>query len=149
MSHPQLATDATGAQVVDLMSLLGRCLGNFKMVERVISTFRVTGQSDLEQLQQAIEATDYQAVSDISHRFRGAASNVSAGGLRDLLAQAERLGHERNHDELLMILGRLQPEWEEFERYSQAFAPATGQSTREPGRHAPASLETSHAGARC
>jgi HPt (histidine-containing phosphotransfer) domain-containing protein len=122
MSDSNLVNNTSGAQVVDLMALLGRCLGNFKMVERVLSTFRVTGKSDLEQLERAIESADLRAAAEISHRFHGAAGNVSAIGLRALLHNAERLAREERRDELLMLLGQLHSEWEEFERYSQSFA---------------------------
>ena len=62
------------------MALLGRCLGNFKMVEKVLATFRETGLSELNQLEDAMNGSDYQAVEEISHRFKGSASNVVGRG---------------------------------------------------------------------
>lgn len=115
MSQLESLNDVRGDQSVDLAGLLGRCLGNFKMVERVLSTFCGTGKSDMEQLQRAIQAADFQAAADISHRFQGAASNVSATKLRELLKRSERLAKEQNHEELLMILGMLQLAWDDFE----------------------------------
>jgi HPt (histidine-containing phosphotransfer) domain-containing protein len=149
MSQSHGMNDAASGQTLDLGSLLGRCMGNFQMVERILSTFRVTGQADFEQLQGAIESADFSAVAEVSHRFRGAASNVSATGLHELLKQAEQLAHERNHEELLMILGRLGPEWEKFERYSQTIAPTGGNPSCVPVRQLKASLEPCHAGADC
>lgn len=149
MSHSKSTKNTGGGQAVDLMALLGRCLGNFQIVERALSTFRATGKSDLDQLQSAIESADFQAVAQISHRFRGAAGNVSATGLHELLTHAERLAQEHCHTELLMLLGRLQPEWEEFERCSQIYAPAPRNlSCRKVGQPQPP-LETSNECACC
>ena len=78
MSDSKFSNSADGAQAVDFMALLGRCLGNFKIVERVIETFRDTGMSDLDQLRTAAEVGDFASIVEISHRLKGAASNVSA-----------------------------------------------------------------------
>lgn len=124
MSHPELSNSTNEVPAVDFMALLGRCMGNFKMVERVIATFRDTGMTYLDQLQMAIEEGDFSAVEEISHRFKGAASNVSATGLTKLLFQAEQAGQKQNQAELLLILADLQLDWDEFLKFAQAFAPA-------------------------
>ncbi len=49
LSNPSNSAD--GAPAVDFMALLGRCLGNFRIVERAVATFRDAGRSDLNQLQ--------------------------------------------------------------------------------------------------
>lgn len=149
MSQLENQHNVSNEPAVDMMGLLGRCLGNFKMVERVLSTFRATGRSDLEQLERAIKAADFQATTDVSHRFQGAASNVSATRLRELLKRSERLAKEQNHTELLMLLGALQLEWDEFERQSQTLAPTSGNGSAGPVRKMQSSLETAHAGISC
>lgn len=148
MSSSEVAVNSSSTQAVDTMALLGRCLGNFKMVERVLTTFRTTGATYLDELHQAIETADFPATADISHKFHGAATNVSATGLQEILKNAERLAREQCDAELRTILNRLHPAWEEFERYSQALAPASGNTS--PGgtrRPSPNLLETCHAGA--
>jgi len=109
---------------VDFMALLGRCLGNFKMVEKVLATFRDTGWSDLCQLEEAVNLSNFQAIEEVSHRFKGAASNVSATGLRELLARVEQFGREQNCAELTAILPQLRSEWEDFRRYAEVFVPS-------------------------
>lgn len=130
MSHSDPTHPAGEATPIDLMALLGRCLGNFKMVERVLTTFHNTGSLDLNQLEGAIDAADFPAVVEIAHRFKGAASNVSATRLRELLIQTEQVGRNQNQAELILILVQLRSEWEAFERYSQAFAPTTNTVTK-------------------
>jgi len=134
---------------VDFMALLGRCLGNFQIVERVITTFRDTGRSDLNQLQLAMERGDFAAVVEVSHRFKGAASNVSAVGLAKLLIRAELSGREQDHVELKRILADLQPEWEAFMNFAQTFAPAKTTIKHGPVVQTQDTSETRHACAGC
>jgi len=149
MSQSLVSQDASNGQPLDLGALLGRCMGNFKMVERILTIFRDTGKSDLDQLQHAIESADFPAVAEVAHRFLGAASNVSATGLQAILKDAEQVAHDQNLPELLMILGRLNPEWERFERHSQTYAPLINTKSRVAVNPSQVSLESSHASARC
>lgn len=124
MSPSQMITASGSVPAIDLASLLGRCLGNFKMVERVLSAFRNAGSSDLIQLQSAVEESNFTEIAEIAHRFKGSASNVSATILQDLLAQVEQLGREKHPDSLPSLIERLKAEWSSFENYAQVFAPA-------------------------
>ena len=112
------------AVAVDVMGLLGRCLGNLDLASRVLAKFHETGRHDLDELERAINASDWQAAEDVAHRFKGAASNISAGLLQNLAAQAERLSREQNELGLCDTLSHLRDEWQNFERYADAFAPA-------------------------
>jgi HPt (histidine-containing phosphotransfer) domain-containing protein len=149
MTHPEPTNPSGGAPAVDFMALLGRCLGNFKMVEKVLATFRETGLSDLNQLEEAVNVSDFQAVEEISHRFKGSASNVSAVGLRDILLCVERLARETNYEELIAILPQLRTEWEDFKRYAEVFAPTPKNGAMETITRAFGSLEARHACAGC
>lgn len=149
MSQVDATASAGEVTAIDVMSLLGRCLGNFQMVERVLTTFRTTGAADLTKLQDAIERADFPAIADIAHRFQGASSNVSALRLRELLQRAERLAGERDLTELLMIMSQLPQEWNAFERQCDTIAPASGSSAGGPARQTHRPLETCHAGACC
>lgn len=149
MSQSNPSNSADGAPAVDFMALLGRCLGNFKILERVIATFRDTGKSDLDQLQIAIDGGDFAAVVEISHRFKGAASNVSATALTKLLIRAELSGREQDRTELMGILTDLQSEWETFLNFAQVFAPATTATKNNSVVQVQEVLETRHACAGC
>jgi HPt (histidine-containing phosphotransfer) domain-containing protein len=149
MSHPELTNTTDGASTIDFMSLLGRCLGNFKIVERAIATFRDAGWSDLNQLQAALEQQDFAAVVEVAHRFKGAASNVSAVGLAKLLLQAERAGRDRDLIELTSVVTDLRVAWDGFQRVVDALAPTTNDSARGSFQRESDVLEASHACARC
>jgi HPt (histidine-containing phosphotransfer) domain-containing protein len=109
---------------IDLMSLLGRCLGNIDLILKVLASFRKVGQNDIERLEQAAAAEDFAMVAEIAHRLKGAAGNVSAPGLRQAAASLEHLGREAQGAEIQHELIRLRREWAEFVRCADAFSPA-------------------------
>src|SRR6187401_2574889 len=117
MSPNVVADTATQSPAVDFMGLLGRCLGNFKMVERVLGAFRDAGLADLQQLQGVLENSDLKTAAEIAHRFKGAAGNVSATQLHLCAKRMEVLALEGNGTELNLVFEQLQLEWVEFERF--------------------------------
>lgn len=149
MSCLELKNNPNSAPAVDVMALMGRCLGNFKIVERVLSMFLVTGKSDLNQLQVAIESQDFEAIAEFSHRFRGASSNVSATKLCEIISSIEQQARSRNDEELPSLLTQLHSEWEDVERYLQDMLSGSGNSVSDLVMSLPNSPETSHAGTRC
>ena len=128
MSPSNHSNPTDAAPPVDFMALLGRCLGNFKMVERVMAAFRDSAKSDYSLLLEAIERSDFAAVVDISHRFKGTASNVSANGLVKHLVRAEASGRDKDRPELMRIQGDLELEMDGLMRFAEAFAPTTTKS---------------------
>jgi HPt (histidine-containing phosphotransfer) domain-containing protein len=123
---PVERTDMAGGApdtAVDIMTLLGRCLGNFELIVRVLARFRKTGGTDVEQLALAIQKSDFAAVVEITHRFKGAAGNISAAGLQKIVAGMEQFGRDQNAVELPGLLSQLQVEWAAFLRFADAFAP--------------------------
>jgi len=146
---PEQTTSADAAPAVDFIALLGRCLGNFKMVERVLAMFRETGWSDLNQLEDAVKAGDFQAVAEVSHRLKGAASNVSASGLQAVLARTEKAGLDQNAVELASDLISLREEWQSFVRFAEVFAPTDNASSAEMTKQSQNSMEAQHACAGC
>ena len=125
-------SNSTDAPSVDLSTLIGRCLGNFKIVERVLATFRESGKTDLTQLKTALEDANYSAIVEIAHRFKGAASNVSATRITQLLVQTEQLGHEKNQIGLTQIVTELSSAWDSFTRFAQALVPSVSSVKQNP-----------------
>lgn len=141
MPYSQSNNPLVDSPVIDFIGLLGRCLGNLKIVERVLATFLETGSSDLQQLQNSADKADYTAIVEIAHRFKGSASNVSAKGLTELLIDAERYGHDQDDAELSRTLQSLWSEWDAVRCFAQAFVPSANESLKHPH----ATLETRHA----
>lgn len=127
MNISEFSNSTDEAQSVDFLALLGRCLGNFKILERVLVKFHETGWADLNQLQSAIEESNFQLVVDVAHRFKGAASNVSAVVLTKILSEIEQLGIEEKRAELTPALEELRTEWHTFLQFVKAMAPSVGE----------------------
>ena len=132
MSLIELADAPAKAPAVDFMALLGRCLGNFKMLERVLKAFSESGLADLRQLHEAIETADLKCAAEISHRFKGSAGNVSATQLHKLAMQSEEFSREGNQGKLRTVFEQLEIEWADFERFAQVFVPANSINSRVP-----------------
>ncbi len=129
----RVETGGTAADAaVDIMALLGRCLGNFELIVRVLARFRKSGATDVEQIGVAIERSDFASVVAIAHRFKGASGNISAAGLHRVAARMEHLGRDQNARELSGLFAQLRVEWEEFLRFADAFAPPGSASPVQP-----------------
>jgi ammonium transporter, Amt family len=98
------------ACVLDLEALAQRCMGNTALVDRVLKRFAVQLDSDLIELDRALQAGDLPAFALISHRIKGMSANVEAHELRRLCAQAEHLALQKNLSELVDFLPDLQQE---------------------------------------
>jgi signal transduction histidine kinase/CheY-like chemotaxis protein/CHASE1-domain containing sensor protein len=76
--------------VLDLPTLLERCLNKPHIVHRVLTTFDHTVQGLVDDLEKAIEAGDTEQAARHAHRLKGAAANASADALRAVAAQVEQ-----------------------------------------------------------
>lgn len=149
MTISEFSNSEGGTPAVDFLSLLGRCLGNFKILERVLVKFHETGLSDLNQLQSAIEDANYSLVVDTAHRFKGAASNVSAVVLTQILAQIEQLGFEQKQAELMAAITELRDAWHTFLQFVQAMAPIPVGTTQSVSKIKTETSEARHACSGC
>ena len=149
MNISEFSNSENGTPSVDFLSLLGRCLGNFKILERVLVKFHETGWSDLNQLQAAIEDSDFQLVVDVAHRFKGAASNVSAMVLTRILGEIEQYGVEQKPAELAAALEELRTAWHTFLQFVQAMAPSAAGLTPNSQKSITETSEARHACAGC
>lgn len=129
---PATASDGV-PPAIDITSLLGRCLGNIDLIVRVLSSFRNAGRADFERLQHAVQRLDFDTVVEVAHRFKGAAGNVSAPGLRRIAMSMERLGRDRNGMALELALTQLRSEWDEFVRCADTVMPAASNPAPGPG----------------
>ncbi len=117
--------------VLDLGALLGRCMGDLGLAERVISKLQNRVPNDLVQLAESIGARDAGRVAELAHALKGAAANLSAEGLRGVAARLEAAGRTGSLDDAPASLAQLRREWERFlEHVPPLLATARGESER-------------------
>ena len=94
--------------------LFHRCLGNLDLVERVLRAFESHFESDLEELEAALRANCFERVAQISHRMKGACSNVAATPMARTLASLEQWARDENRAEAAACMDRLREDWQQF-----------------------------------
>jgi HPt (histidine-containing phosphotransfer) domain-containing protein len=103
---------------VDMNDLLGRCLGRLDIVERILQTFHRTMQTDLKQLECAVQAADADTIAHIAHRMRGASLAVAAHELEDYAQRIEASATTRQLDEVQRDLTKLKEQCARFDNLS-------------------------------
>jgi HPt (histidine-containing phosphotransfer) domain-containing protein len=118
-----LGVPSSSLTPIDVAALRARCLNNQDLVGRVLAKFRATGLADLEQIEAATEQADFQTIARISHRFKGAAANVSAGRLHLMATYLEQLARDRNVPELQEAIAQTRGEWDVFAIFASSLLP--------------------------
>jgi HPt (histidine-containing phosphotransfer) domain-containing protein len=96
--------------VVDLEALKRRCLGNLELVERVLRKFNVQLDSDLGEMERALEERDTQSFAMVAHRVKGMSANVEARDLYRDAALAEQQALASSLEQLPAQLQRMKAE---------------------------------------
>ena len=68
-------------EIINLVSLKDRFLGNTDLLDRVLQTFTETLDADLKVLEQAIRAANAETALFCAHRIKGMAASVEARNL--------------------------------------------------------------------
>ncbi|TWT77127.1 Hpt domain protein [Posidoniimonas polymericola] len=100
MSSPQ-------PPAIDLDELLGRCLGNLELAESAVSAFLEEFPSNYQQLDAAASRFEPTTLAAVSHRMKGAARNIGATPLGDMLASLEQLVDEAGHNEIRTLVDNI------------------------------------------
>lgn len=91
---------ATHSPAIDLDELLGRCLGNLEIAESAVVAFLDEFPTNYQQLDAASRELDPESVALVAHRMKGAARNIGAGPMADMLESIEKHAKDGRCDEL-------------------------------------------------
>jgi len=80
------------AAVIDVESLLQRCMGKASIARRVLDKFAQTAGDTLAKIEQALESGDTEQAGRDAHALKGASANISAEPLRAVAYEMEQLG---------------------------------------------------------
>ncbi|HEY1922622.1 MAG TPA: response regulator, partial [Tepidisphaeraceae bacterium] len=76
---------------IEVASLLKRCRGNQKLMERLFTTFASLIAGQMSSLDQAMASADSAALARLAHSIKGAAANLDAGDVRKSALELEKL----------------------------------------------------------
>ena len=99
---------------VDMDDLLARCLGNREFAEHILRVFHDRCGTDLEEIEKAVGAKDFDNVVWVAHRLQGACANAAAGGLKERTSQLRKAACEYSSEEVSTCLDELQKSWSQF-----------------------------------
>ena len=99
-------------EIINLVSLKARFLGNTELLERVLSTFAETLDADLRSLEQAIHADNSEDAAFVAHRIKGMAASIEARTLWKNASIAEECAKHKLMDKLSRSLTQLQSDRE-------------------------------------
>jgi HPt (histidine-containing phosphotransfer) domain-containing protein len=96
---------------VDLEELLARCVGNREFAVRVLNRFVSCFGEDLCRLERHLQSREPQELARIAHTMKGAAANVAAHRLADLVGNIEAMARAARLAETSSPLAELRREW--------------------------------------
>jgi HPt (histidine-containing phosphotransfer) domain-containing protein len=110
--------------IIDQKDLLTRCMGNKPFAARILDAFLRQLNADLDELEAAIQNENAAQVAIISHRVKGASSNVSARRLNFLATSIGEMAKnnelDRLHESCLAIRDEQQQFMESAKRFTES-----------------------------
>ncbi len=95
---------------INVEEALNRCLGNTQLLARVLDKFGHQSIEQLDQLVQLAASGDAMGLATTAHTLKGAASNVSATGVRELAYRLETMGRDNDLTDISKCLESLRTE---------------------------------------
>jgi signal transduction histidine kinase/DNA-binding response OmpR family regulator len=111
------APAADAAPPVDLDSLQRRCMGNRKLAAKALSKFDSSMTLEMSALVESVRRGDAKSVAASAHKIKGAAANVSAGSVRQIVAELEQLAKSDELAQTESCLEQLDREVIRFREY--------------------------------
>jgi HPt (histidine-containing phosphotransfer) domain-containing protein len=117
------------AAPVELEELLARCVGNMDFVERVLGRFITCFGDDIHRLERCFRSQELEELARIAHAMKGAAANIAAHRLEDLIAEIEAIARVGQLDDFSSRLAQLRDEWSRVAESASAIRAGRGFET--------------------
>ena len=89
-----------------------RDLGGAELVEELLAEFQIQVESDLRDIKQAAQDSDFQELLRLAHRLKGASITVGMAAVTSLCNDLEIAARGQNHKRILGLMDRLRSEVE-------------------------------------
>jgi HPt (histidine-containing phosphotransfer) domain-containing protein len=104
----------------DLPQLVRRCMGRIELAERLLASFESRFPEDLSKIEDGLAADDPEATSRLVHQMKGAAANVSATSLYDILSRLEQAVRHQQRETASHCLGEVQEAWNRYQQFKSS-----------------------------
>jgi DNA-binding NarL/FixJ family response regulator len=106
-SHPPRKAEDGAERLAEL-----RDLGGTELVEELLAEFQIQVESDLRDLKEAAQSSDFQELLRLAHRLKGASITVGMTAVTSLCTDLEIAARGQNHKRILSLIERLRSEVE-------------------------------------
>jgi signal transduction histidine kinase/CheY-like chemotaxis protein/HPt (histidine-containing phosphotransfer) domain-containing protein len=148
--QPEFKKPEADTAVLELESLLKRCLGKRDLAEKLVSKLHSRLARDVEEIETAVSTGDAVQLAALAHRLKGAAANLSAEPLCRVAGHLESLGRDGDLNRARTRLAELNFE---CRRFLKDALPLTPRPPLEPsdaaGSGETTEMETVHARPDC
>jgi ammonium transporter, Amt family len=103
-------------EVLNIEQLLERCSGDQEFVGRILYKFTSKNRRDIDELGHAVAVSASRDVARMSHSLKGAAANIAATRLHDVVAALEDAARHDRTDELHALLCLVETEARECQQ---------------------------------
>lgn len=104
----------------DLPQLVRRCMGRIELAERLLASFESRFPDDLCKVEDCLAADDAAELPRLVHQMKGAAANVSATSLYDILSRMEQAVRQQQRDAASHCLGEVQEAWNRYQQFKSS-----------------------------
>lgn len=113
ISPSPLKSREDSVPALDRKALLNRLSGDEELARKVFNVFIEDSKSHIQEMEKAMEISDFPALELHSHNLKGAAANVCAISLKEVAGEINRLARSKELERARLLVDRLH---EAFER---------------------------------
>lgn len=102
---------------IAISTLTQRCLGRPELVERVLSSFRKSAESDVEGMALAARTTNREDLLKRAHRLKGTSLTASAISLAEIAERIHATAQDSEAQQLIQLTDQLHEEYSAIVRW--------------------------------
>lgn len=102
------------SSVIDSRALMARCLNNLEFAQRILTMFEGRCETELAELDQALEQGDIESIRRIAHRLTGTCANAAAFEMQACASKLKHAADDCSIEETSDCLQELRREWQRF-----------------------------------
>ncbi|MFQ5722325.1 MAG: Hpt domain-containing protein [Candidatus Aminicenantales bacterium] len=102
---------------IDLSSVLERIGGDESFLQELLNLYTEDFSEKFEELKQAIDQQNFEAIQKIGHTLKGSSANLSLNSLQEASFEMEKAGREKNIEMARQTLSLLDNEFQRLREF--------------------------------